>query len=642
MKQFLLLVFLLFCCSVSFTNAQNCPNRFRILNAATGQEDTVFCVGQRIRARDCTGLVDADKEYYDFNTQGTPSFTDTVKFNTYTQPGRYVVTQGVNQQGTFITFSRTIRVVASPAPKFKVTACTGNKATITITDTNYSSYSVNFGDGSTPRTLQRGATFIHTYSGSGSKNITVTGSYANGKCPGTADTTVSLLQTPATPALQALRVITEAANGELELELQQINPAFRYIVERASPGNPFTTVDTLTFTASGNVTATVSGIDTRTPLCYRVRPIDACNAIPFSIRTNTICSQKITAQAANKRNIISWNSYLSAPDLAAYNLYRDGNLLATVNTTRYEDTTAICGTNHCYRVEAALKDNSISASAQACVTTISTVPPVAGYLFSTFNAENQVELTLTVPPGESLKTMQVKRSFGSSSSFNNLTTVSQQTFTNDIFGDLSRQPCYKVTYRDNCDKQSPESNVSCPVLLQASLTDEGFGLLQWSAYRGFRNGVEKYEVELLDAFGNVEKTFAVTSGFQLIDNQLDPQMQVQVYRVKATAKVTGEVTYSNRAEVVQEFKIFFPNAFSPNNDGLNDVFEMKGRFLSNISFKIYDRWGQVVFQTESSSQGWDGTINGELAPVGAYAFQFIGYDAKGKKFERNGTVTLLR
>lgn len=90
-----------------------------------------------------------------------------------------------------------------------------------------------------------------------------------------------------------------------------------------------------------------------------------------------------------------------------------------------------------------------------------------------------------------------------------------------------------------------------------------------------------------------------------------------------------------------------PNAFSPNADGLNDVFmasiETACPMISNYSLSIYNRYGQRIYKSVSPGQGWDGTLNGRPADVGTYfyEFQFTG-GTKGESYYRKGDFVLMR
>ena len=94
-------------------------------------------------------------------------------------------------------------------------------------------------------------------------------------------------------------------------------------------------------------------------------------------------------------------------------------------------------------------------------------------------------------------------------------------------------------------------------------------------------------------------------------------------------------------------RIYIPNAFTPNGDGLNDYFSILGQGIGLInSFRIYDRWGTLVFsksnfKPDDKSGSWDGRIKGDNAPVGTYTY-FVEMSCNENKFVQKGTVNLLR
>ena len=85
-----------------------------------------------------------------------------------------------------------------------------------------------------------------------------------------------------------------------------------------------------------------------------------------------------------------------------------------------------------------------------------------------------------------------------------------------------------------------------------------------------------------------------------------------------------------------------PNIFSPNNDGINDFFVPIGNSKIEIeTFKVYNRWGQLVYNNETPSTGWDGNFMGIPAPTDVYVYQII-YTANAHQEMMNGDVTLVR
>lgn len=117
-----------------------------------------------------------------------------------------------------------------------------------------------------------------------------------------------------------------------------------------------------------------------------------------------------------------------------------------------------------------------------------------------------------------------------------------------------------------------------------------------------------------------------------------------------SVKVTNEYDCSSEDEMTA-FEgcgddVYIPNAFSPNGDGLNDVYEIQEyRPLVSFDMKIYDRWGQMVFEGNDIFSGWDGTYQGKPEEIGTYVcvieYQKQTFDGV-KTFTRSVTVTLLR
>lgn len=92
--------------------------------------------------------------------------------------------------------------------------------------------------------------------------------------------------------------------------------------------------------------------------------------------------------------------------------------------------------------------------------------------------------------------------------------------------------------------------------------------------------------------------------------------------------------------------VYVPNAFTPNNDGVNDVFKAMGMELKDFSLIIYNRWGEKVFQTKDINLGWDGTYRGTPAPLGVYIWELEASDKFGNPFlndiQSRGIVSLVR
>ncbi|HEU4718381.1 MAG TPA: T9SS type B sorting domain-containing protein, partial [Bacteroidia bacterium] len=74
-------------------------------------------------------------------------------------------------------------------------------------------------------------------------------------------------------------------------------------------------------------------------------------------------------------------------------------------------------------------------------------------------------------------------------------------------------------------------------------------------------------------------------------------------------------------EVRPEFRFFIPNTFTPNGDGLNDIFMPAIMGVDNYHFMIFDRWGNLIFETSDTFQGWDGRYKGNKCQEDVYVWK---------------------
>ena len=125
---------------------------------------------------------------------------------------------------------------------------------------------------------------------------------------------------------------------------------------------------------------------------------------------------------------------------------------------------------------------------------------------------------------------------------------------------------------------------------------------------------------------------------------LDERTDFTTYIVRVTG---AGGCYAEDAIVVRIFRtgpdIFVPSAFTPNGDGKNDILKPVTVGISNLHyFRVYNRWGQLLFSTTQLGKGWDGIFNGTPQPSGTYVFSAEGTDYLGKIVFRKGTAVLIR
>jgi gliding motility-associated-like protein len=103
-------------------------------------------------------------------------------------------------------------------------------------------------------------------------------------------------------------------------------------------------------------------------------------------------------------------------------------------------------------------------------------------------------------------------------------------------------------------------------------------------------------------------------------------------------------TITHTVIVKEDFVIYIPNAFTPNDDGINDVFLPSGTGISsnNYNLQIFDRWGELVFKSTSLNIGWNGKIKNVITPENVYVYKLYVEDVLNKRHEFSGNITLLK
>ena len=102
-------------------------------------------------------------------------------------------------------------------------------------------------------------------------------------------------------------------------------------------------------------------------------------------------------------------------------------------------------------------------------------------------------------------------------------------------------------------------------------------------------------------------------------------------------------TASRWVVVDGEFKVAIPDAFSPNNDGINDIFYFKAEGYANFYAAVYNRWGELVYSwSDTPENGWNGIHKGQVSQQDVYVFKVVLEDFLGRKHDYVGDVKLIR
>ncbi len=162
--------------------------------------------------------------------------------------------------------------------------------------------------------------------------------------------------------------------------------------------------------------------------------------------------------------------------------------------------------------------------------------------------------------------------------------------------------------------------------------------------------IVKGEKVQLTASGGIN--YLWTPGFSLNDSTIsnpiaDPFMttlyQVTITDIDHCETIDSVLITVKEASECNALSIYIPTAFSPNGDGKNDEFLVHGATCMNqLHLQVFDRWGELVFETTNPAAGWDGTYNSKPMDTGVFVYYLAGTLLNGQSVNKKGNVTLLR
>lgn len=583
-----------------------------------------------LNAPSCDGSIGCDVDYTGGNTfksiLGSDSFT-------YTQPGTYTIrlVRGVEIDNI------QVQVFPNIAPAIELLACGNNGVIVRVTDTSYDQYIIDYGDG-TPEVVVPVSSPVnqHSYTTPGNKTITVRGRNqdASDNCARTTRT-INVVEELAPPVITRLEVIN---TSQIRLNISG-QPDTRYRLEITQNNNStFQQIKTI----SNKSVDTISNLSPDNNFyCFRIAVYDPCNTSAPPTYSNTICSTNTDLAVLNNEIQLAWAT-ASLPSITNRVVVRtNGNQSFSRTTTfsPYSDTNLTCGTEYCYRLVVNYGSGIQSFSLPKCGVAISDDIPATVTDISAIVGEQGINLQW-LPTGYPPKEFSL---FRSSQGTNNLLKTTREFGTTDEEYTPESGYCYRVSYVDVCDNQSELSIEACPVVLTGNLESDNTVNLSWTDYTGWQNGVSNYVVDKYNERGQLLGSFDAGISLSYLDDTEDLTTQVYVYVIRAIP-TDGSVTpsVSNRITVIKNPNLFYPTSFTPNDDALNDIFNVFGQYITDFQMDIFNRWGELMFTTSNLSEGWDGKYKGNPMPEGTYTFVANITDLAGRNFKRSGTVVLLR
>lgn len=396
--------------------------------------------------------------------------------------------------------------------------------------------------------------------------------------------------------------------------------------------------------------------------CYAMRKQDTCQIL--SRYSKPHCTVTLEAEKAGpSRLMLNWLHYVGweLDQLWGYIIYRSdagGPYLPidTVNnTTDFYLDLNLCEIPYCYYVEAVHQNRVFrSVSNVACETPDYVYPTETPVMRLATVEDNRFVRVLWEPytAMNNLSHFAVHR-------FNHATQQQDMNYDTSQslqYRDMKTQVgvnayTYKVSAVDLCGYEAPESGPAKTIHLSTQMS--GYrAQLNWNSYQFWPDGIEEYGVEYglasqeLMRVGSAQN---IDSSFVFEDINVDDNEKV-CFRVYGVRNNRVDTSYSNVSCRIPESRIYLPSAFSPNQDGLNDVFKVSAIYihgdlmdgLYGFEMKIFDRWGSQLFVSQDKDLGWDGTYHGKIVPNGVYLYKVQAVGLDGKVYDFKGTVHLIR
>jgi len=469
---------------------------------------------------------------------------------------------------------------------------------------------------------------------------------------------------PPMPVIDSVSVNTSSGKATLGW---QVNPAMDtegYLVYRYINNN-WIIIDTV-WGRSATFYEDPGSFPCILPESFALAAFDSCgnkSLGTFLEPQNTLIIESFNYNPCDLSVNISWNTYQNMQGLlAGYQILvsRDGAPFYLSGTTGAGSNSFLVQNlvpDASYRILVRAFSSGSQSTSSSCFLEIYTKQykqPSYNYLAnaSVING-NQVRLTCFTDTAATVNSVLILRYDEDAGQFLEIGTIepvsSDLSYYEDITA-LASQTSYIYETRvvDSCSKQILTSNLFRTIFLKATLEGTRQVNLDWSHVEGLAGGIEHYEVYRQTEDQPADIPIAILpAGTHTYEDDITEVSGSFSYQVAAKEGNTNpwglsETVWSNEAFVNAPPQLYFPNAFRPG--GINGVFRPVGIFINQTDYRlrIYNRWGEPVFESESFTRGWDGDYKGKTAPTGVYVYHVTYHDAQGRFYEEKGSFVLVR
>jgi len=485
---------------------------------------------------------------------------------------------------------------------------------------------------------------------------------------------------PDVPIMSHVSVDTSNSFVELFWNVNPSQDTQGYIIYQQNPiTGQWIPMDTI-YGINNTVFVDINSNANNSSLAYGVIAFDSCwtgsppspNTSALGLTHKTIHLQQ-TLRVCEKEIVLDWTPYDDVNNnLFEYEVYASKNngppmLLSSLptSTTSYLHQNLDPLATYCYVIRATFSGQTYhSLSNKVCKFIYQPSAPTFNYLqAASVLSDNQIEVRVHTDLTATVNHYVLLRDEGHGDGFESVLTESPVVVNPLIFADYEvdaneQYYQYRVVAIDSCgDTSQMVSNIARTIYLDAYADSDNLNnIINWSAYEGFDGALIEYRL-----YRGINGVFDATPIAILPPNLRAYQDNVEeflsnqnndgrfCYYVEAIEASNSyniaESVYSNENCAFQDPIFWIPDAFNVNSEiSENQTFKPVSSYIEvdSYQFRIFNRWGQIIFETTDINVGWDGRYKGDIAEVGVYVYQFTYTNAEGKTVEHRGPVTLLR
>jgi gliding motility-associated-like protein len=476
--------------------------------------------------------------------------------------------------------------------------------------------------------------------------------------------------TPQIPVIEAISVDTLTGNFNLSWSANSEPDTYGYVIYHQDANGFLIEIDTAW--GINNLTLLINTIPVDQAQTFSVAAFDSCytSTVPATFQTsaksilNTSIYAAIQVNPCNGNGNVTWTPYLGwGANLTGYEVYYRpiGSVwqLSGFTTNTNFNLTLESGLTYEVFVKAIHINGFYSFSNKVISAATGPSGPAVHYLRVASVDGNTIILRHEISIGSNVKSIRFEKLNLITNVFEELITIPASTQTISTTDENVEVNRFSYTYRavliDSCGLQGAISNKAKTILLSVE-TDQmkEVNTLSWTAYNEYFDPVLNYDI-----YRGFDGVFDPTPIYTASKDERYYIDDVSIFPLTWSGKTCylivanesfnpfgfAERSFSNQVCAVIQPIVYIPNSFSPNGDGLNDIFiPVGGHFdVGSYEFSILDRWGGLIFQSKDPLQGWDGAhrLDNKQTPEHVYAYVLRVKDGNNQEYTFRGSVTML-